>query len=448
MKSLAIFLLASLASAAVAPYGQCGGRGYSGDTSCQSGWVCQYQNSYYSQCVAGSGTTSTTTTATTTSSSTTTSKTSTTLATTTKTTTTSVATSTVFPGTSGLNFTIDGKAGYFAGSNSYWIGFLTNNDDVDLVLDHMNESGLRILRVWGFNDVNTVPSSGTVYYQLLQNGVATINTGADGLQRLDYVVASAEKHNVKLIINFVNNWSDYGGMAAYVTAFGGSQTSWYTNEAAQAAYRTYIKTVIARYSSSSAIFAWELANEPRCNGCNPSVIYDWVKSTSAYIKSLDSKHLVCIGDEGFGLDTLSDGSYPYTYGEGLNFTMNLAIDDIDFGTFHLYPSSWGTTNDWGNGWVESHGAACAAAGKPCLFEEYGVTSDHCAVEAPWQATALNTKGVSADLYWQYGDTLSYGQSPDDGNTFYYGTDEFTCLVTDHVAAIGYLETSVHISYGQ
>ena len=43
--------------------------------------------------------------------------------------------------------------------------------------------------------------------------------------------------------------------------------------------------------------------------------------------------------EGFGLATDSDGSYPFTYGEGLNFTMNLGISTIDFGTFHLYPNS-------------------------------------------------------------------------------------------------------------
>lgn len=43
--------------------------------------------------------------------------------------------------------------------------------------------------------------------------------------------------------------------------------------------------------------------------------------------------------EGFGLNVDSDGSYPFQYGEGLNFTMNLAIDTIDFGTLHLYPSS-------------------------------------------------------------------------------------------------------------
>lgn len=214
-----------------------------------------------------------------------------------KTTTTSLNTgSTGFPTTNGLQFEIDGKTSYFAGSNSYWIGFLTNNDDVDLVFDHMDEAGLRILRVWGFNDVNSVPSAGTVYYQLLQDGTATINTGADGLQRLDYVVASAEAHNVKLIINFVNNWSDYGGMAAYVTAFGGSQTSWYTNTAAQTAYQAYVKAVVSRYKDSPAVFAWELANEPRCNGCDTSILYNWIKTTSAYIKSLDSKHMVAIGD--------------------------------------------------------------------------------------------------------------------------------------------------------
>ncbi|KGO69770.1 Glycoside hydrolase, superfamily [Penicillium italicum] len=430
MKTLAILSLIGLVSAQAAPYAQCGGSGYSGSTTCVSGWTCQYQNDWFSQCLASSSGGTTTLSTKVSVSSTHTTETSTT----TKPTTTS-ASGIGFPTTNGLDFEINGKTGYFAGSNSYWIGFLTNNDDVDLVLDHMDESGLRILRVWGFNDVNSVPSSGTVYYQLLKDGTATINTGADGLQRLDYVVASAEARNVKLIINFVNNWSDYGGMAAYVNAFGGSQTSWYTNTAAQTAYRAYIKAVVSRYIDSPAVFAWELANEPRCNGCDTSVLYNWIQSTSAYIKSLDAKHMVAIGDEGFGLDTGSDGSYPYSYGEGLNFTKNLGIDTIDFATFHLYPSSWGTTNDWGNGWVKSHGAACAAAGKPCLFEEYGVTSDHCAIEAPWQKTALDTTGIAADLYWQYGDTLSSGKSADDGNTFYYGTSEFTCLVTDHVAAI-------------
>ncbi|KAF3384799.1 putative mannan endo-1,4-beta-mannosidase F [Penicillium rolfsii] len=438
--SSAVLLFAGLASAQVAEWGQCGGKGYTGSTTCVSPYTCQYQNDWYSQCLpatsssstsSSSSTTSKTTTLKTTTSSTST-KTTTTAS---STTSTSVSTSTVFPSTSGLNFTIDGKTSYYAGTNSYWIGFLANNADVDLVMQHLYDSGLRILRVWGFNDVNTIPSSGTVWFQHLTAGTATINTGADGLQRLDYVVSSAEKHGIKLIINFVNNWSDYGGIAAYVSAFGGSATTWYTNTAAQAAYQTYIKAVVSRYISSPAIFSWELANEPRCNGCDPSVIYNWVKTTSAYIKSLDSKHMVCIGDEGFGLNVDSDGSYPFQYGEGLNFTMNLAIPTIDFGTLHLYPSSWGEASSWGPTWIKAHGDACVAAGKPCLLEEYGYPSDHCSIEGPWQTAALDTKGIAADMFWQWGDTLSTGQTSDDGNTIFYGSSDFTCLVTDHVAAI-------------
>jgi mannan endo-1,4-beta-mannosidase len=202
-----------------------------------------------------------------------------------------------FASTRGLQFSIDGRTGYFAGSNSYWIGFLTNNADVDLVFDHMKQSGLKILRVWGFNDVNAVPGAGTVYYQLHVNGTSTINTGPDGLQRMDYVVSSAEKRGIKLIINFVNNWDDYGGMNAYVKAYGETDhNAFYSNKDIQKAYRRYIRAVVSRYIKSPAVFAWELANEPRCKGCDTDVLYQWIKSTSQYIKSLDRRHMVCIGD--------------------------------------------------------------------------------------------------------------------------------------------------------
>lgn len=208
----------------------------------------------------------------------------------------STASKNAIPSRDGLHFVIDGKADYFAGSNSYWIPFLKSNSDVDMVMSHLKQSGLKVLRVWGFNDVNEIPTDGRVWFHHIQNGASTINEGPDGLQRLDYVVKSAETHDVKLIVNFVNNWGDYGGIAAYNTAFGGNATTWYTDEASQKSYRDYIKAVIGRYKGSPAIFAWELANEPRCRGCHTSVIYDWVKSTSEYIKSLEPSRMVCIGD--------------------------------------------------------------------------------------------------------------------------------------------------------
>jgi mannan endo-1,4-beta-mannosidase len=197
-----------------------------------------------------------------------------------------------------LQFSIDGETKYFTGTNAYWLPFQKVDADVDAVFDHLEQAGLKVLRVWGFNDVNAVPTDGSVYFQVhdTEKGTSIINTGKDGLQRLDYVVSAAEKHGIKLIIPFVNNWKDYGGMNAYVSAYGGSKEEWYTNEKAQGAYHAYIKAVVSRYKTSPAIFAWELGNEPRCSKCSTDVIYDWAAKTSAYIKSLDPNHMVAIGD--------------------------------------------------------------------------------------------------------------------------------------------------------
>jgi mannan endo-1,4-beta-mannosidase len=352
--------------------------------------------------------------------------------------TTTAAASGSFPTTSGTKFVIDGKPGYYAGTNSYWIGFLTNNSDIDLVMQHLASSGLKILRVWGFNDVTTTPADGTVYFQSFANGEATINTGANGLQRLDYVVKSAEAHGIKLIINFVNNWTDYGGMAAYFSYAGiTSNTQWYNSTIAQTQYQKYIKAVVSRYINSPAIFAWELANEPRCTGCDLSTLKTWVITTSKYIKSIDGKHMVTTGEEGFGPIAGDDGSYPYQLSAGgSNFTANCEVPTIDFCTYHLYPESWSVTPtlDWGNQWIKAHAKACSAVGKPCLLEEFGA-SNNCTIESSWQATALAAAGTGGDLFWQYGDTLSYGKTSQDGNTAYYGDELYTCLVTNHIKAI-------------
>lgn len=94
--------------------------------------------------------------------------------------------------------------------------------------------------------------------------------------------------------------------------------------------------------------------------------------------------------------------------------------------------SGGETDSWGSSWITAHGQACKNAGKPCLLEEYGSKS-LCSSEAPWQTTAISS--VAADLFWQWGDTLSSGQSPNDGYTVYYGSSDYTCLVKNHVSAI-------------
>jgi mannan endo-1,4-beta-mannosidase len=155
-------------------------------------------------------------------------------------------------------------------------------------------------------------------------------------------VKSAEKHGVKLIIPFVNNWKDYGGMPAYLKYYGGNpekNADWFHSAPCQAQYKKYIRAVVSRYASSSAIFAWELANEPRCKACNTDVIAEWASSTAKYIKSLDPSHMVTLGDEGFGIRVNGDNRYPWSFAEGTDFAKNLKINELDFGTFHFYPQS-------------------------------------------------------------------------------------------------------------
>jgi endoglucanase len=54
MKSLILgSALAGVALAQGAAYAQCGGTGYTGATTCVSGYTCTYQNEWYSQCLPG-----------------------------------------------------------------------------------------------------------------------------------------------------------------------------------------------------------------------------------------------------------------------------------------------------------------------------------------------------------------------------------------------------------
>lgn len=200
------------------------------------------------------------------------------------------------------------------GTNAWWLAHLSKNSDVDTSFSQIAKTGYKVLRVWGFGEVNTPPPAtnqdpNKVYFRLLNSTGSYVNYGKDGIDRLDYVVHKAEKLNVPLILPFINNWGDYGGIGnAYATAFGNNGTNFYSHPQAQKEYKAWIKFVVNRYKESSGIFAWELGNEPRCDRCSPAVITRWAKEISEYIKSLDSKHLVTLGDEGCKLFETTGGN--------------------------------------------------------------------------------------------------------------------------------------------
>lgn len=297
--------------------------------------------------------------------------------------------------------------------------------------------------MWGFGDVTTIPDASAtdpnkVWFQYLNASGSHINYGTDGIQRLDYVVSAAERFGVKLVLNFINNWGDYGGIAAYSRAFGTNATDWYTHETSQKVYKNYVKVIVSRYRKSSAIFAWELGNEPRCNGCPTTVITKWATDVSKYIKTLDPGHLVTLGDEGWLTPNsgVGDGSYAYSGSEGIDWVENLKIPTLDYGVFHLYPDSWGYEYEWGNEWIQQHDELAKGSGKPIILEEYGAPfpGNHTPVYKPWQDTVYSS-GVAADQVWQFGtnDLSIPGAQFGDVNSIYYNDTEYKILGFAHAA---------------
>ncbi|KAG9028045.1 hypothetical protein FRB95_006967 [Tulasnella sp. JGI-2019a] len=453
-------LLAVAVRGQVPIYGQCGGANYTGSTVCATGSVCVYQNAFYSQCVAGTATTTATTSKATTTStsskatttsttskattSTTSSKATTTTSSTKSTTSTSaVSSATGYVKTSGTSFTLNGSPFTLVGENAYWIPQYTAQADIDQAFADIAGMGATTVRTWGFNEVLGDPGYGT-WYQSWTNGVPTFNSGSNGLAQFSIVVASAKAHGLKLIVALTNNWSDYGGMDVYVSQLLNSTSHdlFYSNPTVVSAFKTYIKNFITPYINEPTILAWELANEPRCGGstgvtsgtCTSTTLLTWVSTISAYIKSLDSNHLVTLGDEGFGMDGSTD--YVYSYGIGTNFTADLALSTIDFGTFHLYPASWGETADpvgFGNSWITAHVAVGNKLNKPVILEEFGVTSPQSSTYWTWLNTG-ETGGLAGWLIWQAGSHLSGGDTWNDGYAIYPDTAGTYALLTCESAA--------------
>jgi mannan endo-1,4-beta-mannosidase len=54
-------------------------------------------------------------------------------------------------------------------------------------------------------DVTTIPDQGS-WLQLIQDGTTQINTGANGIQRLDKLIALAKQHNIYIYFTLTNNW--------------------------------------------------------------------------------------------------------------------------------------------------------------------------------------------------------------------------------------------------
>jgi mannan endo-1,4-beta-mannosidase len=368
---------------------------------------------------------------------------------------------------SGAGFVLDGRPFRYGGTNNYYLHY-TSQLMVDDVFSDAQAMGLKVLRAWTFlecggdkpNSAGGCSQGADHWMQrwsTASNGVV-YNTGANGLQALDRMIATAAQHNIKLILPFTNNWRDFGGMDQYVTWYGlRFHDQFYTDARIKQDYKNWISTLLNRtnsvtgvqYKDDPTIFAWELANEPRCinaslptsGTCTADTLTSWVTEMSEFIKGLDPDHMLSIGDEGFhpGVGGGS-GQWPYNITDGVDHARLTALADIDFGTYHLYPQGWGQSpaDTWGTQWINDHNSVGTSLDKPEVLEEFG-TTDQGARDATYTAwtNAVRTGGGDGWMFWILTGIQDDGQLYPDFDGFRVTVPSSTAtLLTNAAAAIG------------
>nr|CAD1836936.1 unnamed protein product [Ananas comosus var. bracteatus] len=219
-----------------------------------------------------------------------------------------------FVGVQGTEFVLNGQPFLFNGFNSYWMMHVAaepaERGKVTEVLREAAANGLTVCRTWAFSDGgdHALQVSPGMYNEFVFQG-------------LDFVISEAQKYGIRLILSLVNNFKDFGGRAQYVQwaqnagAAVNGEDDFYTNEVVKGYYKNHVKTVLTRintmtnmaYKDDSTIMAWELMNEPRCQSdYSGKMINGWIQEMSTYAKSLDEKHLLEAGMEGFYGDSMPE----------------------------------------------------------------------------------------------------------------------------------------------
>ena len=352
----------------------------------------------------------------------------------------------------------EGKPFRMAGSNNYYPMYVSQYM-VDNLLETAAAQNFNSFRLWGFLDVGNADGTNSVdgphngvYFHYWNGSEPAFNDGATGLQHLDYVIYKAGQLNLKLIIPFVNNYDQFGGMDQYVRWAGGQyHDQFYTDANIRKWYKQWIKHVLnhvnsytgVKYKDDATIMIWELANEERCAGygvypqsssCTTTTITSWADDVSQYIKSIDSKHLVSPGDEGFYCSDPSSYDFTINCSQGVDSIALAKLPAMDVISYHLYPDSWGKTPEWGTQWIAEHIQDSHTLGDRAIAGEWGILEKNIRnpVYHEWEKTVLQDGGAGA-LYWILSGLQDDGTLyPDyDGYTVYCPTP--VCSAFTHFA---------------
>ncbi|WOG97541.1 hypothetical protein DCAR_0416882 [Daucus carota subsp. sativus] len=271
----------------------------------------------------------------------------------------------------GSQFKLNGSPFFFNGFNSYWLMTVAADPSmrykVTEVFRDASTAGMSVCRTWAFADGGS---------NALQISPGTYDERV--FQGLDFVISEARRFNIYLILSFANNYKDYGGRPQYVQwarnagVLLNNDDDFYTHHIVKGYYRNHVQRVMTRintitkraYKDDSTIMSWELINEPRCDvDYSGRTVNGWVQEMASLVKSIDKKHLLTIGMEGFYGDTMPEKKqFNPGYQVGTDYISNHLIKEIDFATIHAYPD------------ICHHTDAKTILKKPLVIAEFGKSS--------------------------------------------------------------------------
>ncbi len=256
---------------------------------------------------------------------------------------------------SGSQLRIGGRPFRFGGANVEWLGVagygpfdptgphLPSHYEIDDAMATAHEMGATVVRSQTMAD--SVGCS-----DCIEPTLGTFNDAA--FERVDYALASARRHGVKIIATFIGDDARAGGTGCVYLGWRGisvpgcsliEMAPFWTDQTVIGDVEAHIAAVLAHvnvythvaYKDDPTILGWDLLN----GGGSPA---PWTRQIAQFVRGIDTRHLVVSG------------------------YANAKLSEVDACAAFIYPH-WFQPLAVVKSWI----AVCRRAGKPFLAYEYG-----------------------------------------------------------------------------
>jgi mannan endo-1,4-beta-mannosidase len=326
----------------------------------------------------------------------------------------------------GAEFVLLGRPYFVAGINNHYLTY-GSDEEVRHVLDDAVAMGANVVRtfiqpvigsldgsvptIWDWQKQGetanlSVHGNYMLYWDTVRSEMV-INPGANGVQRVDFLIAEAKKRHLKLIIAFLDFWRYTGGAHQMAAWYDSSdvRTFFFEDPRIRADYRMWVSYILHRvnsitgveYRNDPTIFAWELMNEPESR---PRSLLDrWIAEMAGFVKSIDGNHMLSSGQANVS-DRLSD----------------IAIPNLDFAEWHGYPIFYRLTPAQFTSRIEEFCGLAKERKRPVLLEEFGYArsnADQVDVYRTWLQTIRDNPDCSGWMFWRLVSRQDDGRYPAD-----------------------------------